>query len=310
MLRRVSHKKPSYHTHSDSKLQFPHFKKLELSDRETIESFVSKYPPYSDFNFTSLWSYNVHDEAEFSFLNDNLVVKFHDYITGEPFYTFLGENKPVETVETLLKSAKENSLAHKLKLIPEVVAKALANYKHNFSIVEDQDSHDYIYSISEMALLVGNKYRGKRNFVNRFKAYEKELDLRNVDINDKALQEGYIEMFFKWEYQKNKNRHDTEIELAALKRLFQLTSLKNLYSLAIFQGPKVKAFSIFEIVNDDYATLHFLKADISYIGIYPYLFQQRAKFLEEKGIRYLNGEQDLGIENLRKSKNLGFLVII
>lgn len=82
--------------------EFPEFKKLELSDKKDIEQFTSKFPPYSDFNFVSMWSWDIKGEMRVSQLNDNLVVRFTDYLTGEPFYSFLGNNKVNDTAEKLL----------------------------------------------------------------------------------------------------------------------------------------------------------------------------------------------------------------
>ena len=41
--------------------KFPEFKKLELNDKAVLHSVTALLPPYSDFNFTSLFSWNVND---------------------------------------------------------------------------------------------------------------------------------------------------------------------------------------------------------------------------------------------------------
>ena len=99
--------------------EFPQFKKLELSDKKDIEKFTSKFPPYSDFNFVSMWSWDIKGEMRLSVLNNNLVVRFTDYLTGNPFYSFLGDNKVNETAEQLLELSKNEGLKAELKLIPE-----------------------------------------------------------------------------------------------------------------------------------------------------------------------------------------------
>lgn len=73
--------------------QFPEFKIVEVGDREAVESHTHRYPPYSDFNFTSLWAWDTSNERMISELNGNLVVRFTDYATNEPFLSFLGTNK-------------------------------------------------------------------------------------------------------------------------------------------------------------------------------------------------------------------------
>jgi MFS family permease len=47
---------------------------------------------------------------------------------------------------------------------------------------------------------------------------------------------------------------------------------------------------------------YFKKANTDFLGIYQFLERERAKFLLGKGYAFVNGEQDLGIDNLRKAK--------
>ncbi|OGY35168.1 MAG: hypothetical protein A3E36_00640 [Candidatus Andersenbacteria bacterium RIFCSPHIGHO2_12_FULL_45_11b] len=72
--------------------KFPEFKPLEMTDREEIIGYTSKFLPYSDFNFTSMWSWDIDGKIMVSELNGNLVVNFSDYVTSEPFYSLIGDN--------------------------------------------------------------------------------------------------------------------------------------------------------------------------------------------------------------------------
>ena len=54
--------------------EFPKFKNLELSDKNDIEKFTSKFLPYSDFSFVSMWSWDIKGEMRIAQLNGNLVV--------------------------------------------------------------------------------------------------------------------------------------------------------------------------------------------------------------------------------------------
>src|SRR5438045_3776660 len=122
--------------------EFPQFKKLELSDKKNVEKFTSKFPPYSDFNFVSMWSWDIKEEMRISQMHGNLIVRFTDYTTGEPFYSFLGNTKVNETAEALLELSKKEGLPIQLKLIPEDSIKDLDLKK--FKIAEDRDNFDYI----------------------------------------------------------------------------------------------------------------------------------------------------------------------
>ena len=100
---------------------FPQFKKLELSDKESVYALLSLYPPYSDFNFAGTWSWDVRNKMQISNLNGNYVIRFIDYVTGEPFFTFLGEHKVNETITLLLDIARSENYTPELKLIHEEV---------------------------------------------------------------------------------------------------------------------------------------------------------------------------------------------
>ena len=73
--------------------EFPKFKSIDLTDKKEIEEINKKFPPYSDFNFVSMWCWDIKGEMHISILHDNLVVKFTDYLTGDPFFSFFGNNK-------------------------------------------------------------------------------------------------------------------------------------------------------------------------------------------------------------------------
>ena len=98
---------------------FPNFKNLEISDKEDIEYITHQFPPYSDFNFVSLWAWNTQGKIEISQLNNNLVVKFQDYLDNNYFYSFIGMHDVLTSIEKLLSASKAKGFGEELKLIPE-----------------------------------------------------------------------------------------------------------------------------------------------------------------------------------------------
>ena len=126
---------------------FPKFKKLELTDKEEIEKINVKYPPYSDFNFVSMWSWDIKGEMRISQRYGNLVVRFTDYLTGEPFYSFLGNNKVNETTKELLELSKKEGLKLQLKLVPE---DSLTGLDPNKFRAEEKNFTDWLLSTKAM----------------------------------------------------------------------------------------------------------------------------------------------------------------
>ncbi len=282
--------------------QFPQFKQLELEDKEAIESITSSYPPYSDYNFVSIYSYNTDNSAQISLLNDNLVVKFPHYISTQAFYSFFGTNNIVETATTLLQFAKEKKDDTTLQLIPEVSILADPLLQEKFIVEEDIDNFDYVLSVQGLSHLEGKEYAVKRNFVNRFiKKYPhhvaKELDVADTDIHKEIH-----DLFQLWGQNGNKTEDESANELKAITRLLDAASHFQLFSLGIYVDEKLIAFSINELVQEKYAVIHFEKADISYEGVFQYMKHITAKMLGEKEYVFINYEQDLGLEGLRKAK--------
>ena len=281
---------------------FPEFKKLELNDKEVVESFIKNQPPYSDYNFVSLWSYNTQEKIALSNLNDNLVIKFQDYLSNEFFLSFIGNKKLTQTIDSLLESAKKQKVLPVLKLIPEHNILDEINLKSKYLIEEDMDNFDYILSVDDLIEMKGHKFRGRRNFVNRFKKSHRKHLITELDLNSLGVKKEIENLFFHWEKQMGKSRRETENELLALRRLLESSHKFALHAIGIYVSDKLIAFSIEEIVQYNHSMIHFEKADTAFVGIYQYLKYLTAGYLKEKGVRFINYEQDLGLEGLRRAK--------
>lgn len=278
---------------------FPNFKKLELTDKKDVEKFTSKFPPYSDFNFTSMWSWNIDEGISISVLNNNLVVRFTDYITSKPFYSFLGDEKVHETVEELFKFLKRENSENILRLVSEEIGHKLRNSKFNLTL--DQDSHDYIYSVSDLSNMHNwakhSSGKNIRSFIKKSPNYVvKHQSIK--EINKDAL----VEMFKKWGRNKKIENYFQLNEYKALERILAVKN-ENLKIVSIYVDNIFVGFTIYEIISPNYAISHFAKADTAYNrAISDILNWEEAKILDRQGIKYFNWEQDLGIPGLRKSK--------
>ncbi|MEK7588464.1 MAG: hypothetical protein AAB438_01465, partial [Patescibacteria group bacterium] len=198
--------------------EFPQFKKLELSDRKDLEKFTSKFPPYSDFNFVSMWAWDTKGEMQISQLNGNLVVQFTDYINGKPFFSFLGDSLVLDTIKTLLDFSKKNFDKIKLKLVPEKCVERVS--LDEFDVVSDENAYDYVYEVSHLANMHNwtQNTSGKqvRSFVRSFPNYVvKHNSVKEVKKQD------YLDIFNKWAQNKNIKESVILNEYIALNRIFK-----------------------------------------------------------------------------------------
>lgn len=283
--------------------EFPNFKKLELSDRKEVEEFTSKFPPYSDFNFTSLWTWNTKDARMLSKLNENLVILFTDYETNKPSLSFLGVNKLGKTASELLNFAKNNGLPEVLSFIPEELVKELGD--SGLSVEEDRDNFDYIFSLSQLSTLRGLKYKAKRRGVNNFLALYPNVVFKTDKSVNPILYKHIARLVQKWTTKKESGSEADDSgfknEEKALRKILE-TENKNLLIFTCFLNDNLIGFEIDEMLSPRYAMAHFSKANTSYKGIYDFLNTKLSKYLKNEGVEFCNWEQDLGIGNLRKSK--------
>ncbi len=282
---------------------FPKFKKIELTDKKDIEKFTSEFPPYSDFNFTSFWVWDINRERMLSNLNGNLVVCFTDYLTGELFFSFFGTNKIEQTIRSIIDFAKKTKVSPVLRFISEEIAKNLPN--SDFCIEEDRDNFDYIFSTSQLSNFEGAKYKTKRHEVNKFLALYSNVVFESENLTNQILHGHIINLLQKWTVKKELNSGtenlDFESEKKALYRILQMEN-ENVLIFTCFINNNLVGFEIDEILPYKYAIAHFSKVDPLYKGVNVFLNMKLSQYLKNIGIEFCNWEQDLGIENLRKSK--------
>ena len=199
---------------------------------------------------------------------------------------------------------KEQKKIYCRGITKEVVDYLKENYPDKFDYTEERDLFDYVYDGDSMRELKGRKNVKKRNHINYFlKEYEGRFEYRLLDENDF---DACLKLVEEWTSNKEENGQvdeEMEEELIGIKKLFNsFPVIKDKLKIAgIFIDGKLEAFTMGEYLNPNMALIHIEKANPSIRGLYPYINQQ---FLvnEFSDVEFVNREEDLGIEGLRKAK--------
>lgn len=278
--------------------QYPKLSPLKLAHKKTIEEFTGRFLPYSDFNFTSLYCWDIDGSIKVSWLNENLVIKMPDYLTGKPIYSILGEKSIDESIKTLLSDFKV------LNLVPRVVVKKIED-RNSMSIKQDRAGFDYIYLISDLADMAGQKYKKKRNKIHKF---EKILGGHDIEVMKlKKLNKQQVEeldaLCDQWVRETSRSDGDFAAERIAINRLWaSFNELDPLLVLVYIDG-QLQAFTLNVTHGKRYASCLFEKAVKNHgENIYAYLAHHNAKVLQNLGLQYVSWMQDVGLEGLRASK--------
>lgn len=283
--------------------QFPQFKRLQLSDQKDIEKISSEYEPYSDFDFSSIWSWNVNDNYLISELNGNLVVIFNDHFTDTPFYSYLGNQQVNRTLKKIFAFADSNSTSTVLQLIPEQSLKDIDLKKYIIEI--DPDNSDYIYDIKKLSNYSDPKLSNKRRLYNYFARNHPTVKMSQLDLYSSDVQKEILALSTTWEDHKNQINPDLNVkkEMKALKRFLE-AKFNNSYGLGLFEDEKLISYSIYTWSHHKQVICHFAKSDVvSNRGITEFFMREAAIILLQKGYEFLNYEEDLGISGLRYTKN-------
>jgi len=276
----------------------PVFKTLNPKHRKLFDKYTKGFPPYCDYSFSTQmnWSSPKYP-TRIAIFNDNLLLRLKDFNSDKIVTLFIGRNDVPKTVETLLDQMEE------LSMVPEEVINEIkhSDLVDKFCVEEDYVNNEYIMDLQKTATLSGKKLKSKRS---RAKFFSKKYPCHTIEIvdkNHKKLVPEIINLITEWAVEKCLTQDDIADEIEAVKKLLNLSHLYNLMVLCIREGEKLIAYTTNEIKGE---MVHggFGKALRSYKGIYAYLEQITAKQLLERGAKYINIEQDLGLPGLRSSK--------
>ena len=214
------------------------------------------------------------------------------------------QDKMQDAITKFLQYAAENygEKQFMFVVVEKIFADELKKYPHaKFNVTEERDNFDYVYLAQDLINLSGRKFHGKKNHLN---AFQKEYpNAQYVPITKEIIPKCREELNIWAKVHKRENPDDPFIcyEQAAIHEIFDHFDRFNLKGGAILLDGKVVAFTFGEKLNSDTAVIHVEKADSSIRGIYAAINQ---KFVETEwaDMIYINREEDMGLEGLRKAK--------
>lgn len=174
----------------------------------------------------------------------------------------------------------------------------LSSYADEYVIEEHRDAFDYLYLVEDLCNLSGKKYHSKRNHIS---AFSKKYDWRYERItqdNIPKIKECAEKWYVENEFRKNKYLY------AERKGLEFLLSNLNTFRIkggAIFVGEDAVAFTLGSQINENVFDIHIEKALSDYAEAYTVINNQFIKN-EIANYKYVNREDDMGLEGLRKAK--------
>ena len=276
------------------------FKDITLADKDTITSFTMKSDRRNcDLSFSNLCSWRFLYDTKFAVVDNFLVFKFW---AGEQlaYMMPIGTGDLKAILRKLIEDAdKEKQSFCMLGVCSNMRVDLETTLPSQFVFTEDRDYADYIYLKSDLSTLKGKKFQSKRNHINRFR--NTYPDYEYTPITPDRIQE-CLDLEAEWCKVNNCDQQEgTGNERRAL-----IYALHNFEALGLTGGilhvnSKIVAFTFGMPINHETFGVHVEKADTSIEGAYAMINYEFANRIPEQYI-YINREEDLGIEGLRKAK--------
>lgn len=275
------------------------FRQIDISDRQWVNELLRK----SDFMGCE---YSFANNMAWRRLSNSTISRYKD------FYLIKAENENYTSIsfpagegdyKELFSVLKEYALSNGKPLaVTGVTETGLKIFNDIFgsdsynSVLAD-GSGDYIYLADDLINLKGKKYHKKRNHLSKINGYDWKFYPMTEAFYDECIEFSAVNY-------NSKNGYDDESSIAeqyAIHTYFTYFNELELKGGVITVEGKVRAFTIGERLNSNTFCVHIEKADASVEGLYPAINREFAEYAAS-GFKYINREEDLGIEGLRKAK--------
>ena len=277
------------------------FQRLKLSQKEEYEKILFSCPPrgceYSFANLT-LWG-----RQQAAFLHG--CVAFFSHFYGRTVYPYpIGNGDRRAVIEEILQDAKERGIPCRITGMTDADREELEMwFPDTFTFRSDRDSSDYVYAIGDLADLKGRKFQKKRNHVNRFRAEHPNYQVLPLNACNLPLAQHMVN-----EWYRLRMKADPEgnylLENIAMARAFLNYLPLGMEGIVLLDEGEVLAVTMGSRLSPDTFDIHFEKAREDVDGAYAAVNAEFARYLRLKypEVQYLDREDDLGLEGLRKAK--------
>ena len=253
-----------------------------------------------EYSFVNLYLWGRQKAA---LVHDHLV--FFSQFNRRSVYLYpVGKGDKLPVLEALRQDALERGIPCRLVGMTQAdCAQLEAICPGCLEMHPDRDSFDYIYDIHDLAQLPGRKFQRKRNHLNRFRQNHPEHTLEPITAENLPEVQALVSQWYALRLETNPHS-DYALEQAALQKALTHREALGMEGLLLRTEHGPVAMTLGSRLSETTFDIHFEKALDIADGAYAAINNGFANYLLEKypTLSYLNREDDLGLEGLRKAK--------
>jgi hypothetical protein len=272
-----------------SRPAFPDLKPVGLEDQPVFAEYLDREPAeVCELSFSNIFIWKDSEHPRWTILNGSLCVLVEPDFEDTYFLPPVGGERVPETVAACL------TLAPRLSRVPEGFVE---RHGAGFKVEEDPANFDYVYLRQELAELKGKKFDGKRNRIRKFEstfAHEYHA-LTRADVP------GCFRLLEDWFEEKRNGDPYMRAERVAIVQALASFERLGLKGGVVKVGGRVEAFTMGGRLTADMAVIPIEIANPGLVGLAQWINREFV-FREWPDYRFINREQDMAIEGLRKAK--------
>ncbi|MBM6832301.1 phosphatidylglycerol lysyltransferase domain-containing protein [Megamonas hypermegale] len=279
------------------------FQELKIEDKNILDPYFQlNYHENSHLNFTNLFMWRKPYHIEWCIEEDILffIAEYNEEkFALQPLCT---EDKFFMAIDKIRAYFAEQNLPLVFSGLEEMAVEKLKEYPAGeFEFEDNRDDYDYVYNSADLIKLSGRKFHSKKNHLNSFRKNYPEAKYLPINDDIITLCKITINGWYKKRLALTPDDPFIKAERDAIIEVLNNFDALKLKGGAIFLVNKVMAFTFGEALNTDTAVIHVEKADPDVNGAYTAINQA---FVENEwaDMAYINREEDMGIEGLRKAK--------
>ncbi len=274
------------------------FRSVNYSDIPVIRKYFDEFNEFS-CEFSAINMLIWQEYFGFSFCIEDGVLYSRNCINGRTSFGIPFTRDMPKAIDKLKEYTKENSLPLVLFGAQGERLDILSSQMSGvFKLTPVRDSFEYIYSREDLAGLSGKKYHSKRNHISSFK---KKYNWSYEDLTkDNAAD--VLKLLTHWYNSYTEKAAETmEIEEKGIIKILTGPEIDGVRGGVLRVDRNIIAFTLGCEISDSVFDVNFEKALIEYDGAYAMINQQFV-LNQLSSYKYINREEDMGIEGLRKAK--------
>ena len=280
------------------------FRPITIDDRDWVRSLTKcEFSRSADTSFGAIYLWGAGSKRLVANCHGRMVMMMRNH-EGAPLFLFpYGCGSLVPVIEEMKEYCDAKRVPLRIYGISAIHLPLLEKlFPGKFKIVRERRYDDYVYSAEKLSTLSGKALHSKRNHINSFENTYKDWRFEPLKKDHIPM---CIELMDQWrEADPEHVEGDVFDEYDALLLALEQFKALDMHGGILWAGGEAVAFTLGEWLCNDTFVVHFEKARSDIRGAYPMINREFVRHIMQiyPEIQYINREDDMGLENLRKAK--------